>query len=72
MSTRTIEPTLDFIPADKSLRPPQGVASLLRAFFASIGEGLAAAHHYERLTARGTPPATAVEIVFRDHFAEHR
>jgi hypothetical protein len=31
--------------------------------------GLTAAHHYEELTGRGTPAATAAGIVFTEHFA---
>lgn len=72
MSTNTIEPTLDFIPTRKSTRRPQNVMSSIRTFFASIRDGLEAAQKYERLTARGTPPQKAVEIVFRDHFADRR
>ena len=71
MSTNTIEPILDFLPAARTSSRPQGVVSVVRAFFASVREGFAAAQLYETLTARGTPPQQAVEIVFREHFAEN-
>lgn len=72
MSTKVIEPMLNFLPVPKSSRRPHGVVSMIREFFASVREGLAAAQRYERLTAQGTPPQKAVEIVYREHFAEIR
>ena len=72
MSTNTIEPTLDFLPARESKRRPQGLLNAIRNFFGSIREGLDAAHRYERLTGQGMPPQKAVEIVFREHFSDRR
>ncbi len=72
MSTNTIDTALDFMPAERKARGPHGVFNSIRAFFAAIGQGIDAAHRYERLTTRGTPPQKAVEIVFRDHFADRR
>ncbi len=72
MSTHTVEPTLDFLPARENTRRPRGIFHALRTFFASVREGIDAAHKYERLTARGMPPQKAVDIVFRDHFADRR
>lgn len=72
MSTNTIVTALDFMPAERNARQPHGVWGSLRAFFACIGQGLDAARRYERLTVQGTPPQEAVEIVFREHFADRR
>ncbi len=68
MSTDTIKPAF-IIPASHAL---QGFVGTVREFFAAIREGLAAAQHYERLTAQGNPPQKAVEIVFRKHFQIRR
>lgn len=69
-NTNTIDAALDFMPVDKKNRRPRGVMTSLQDFLASLRTGIEAAHHYERLTAQGTPPQKAVEIVFHDHFAD--
>lgn len=71
MSSNTIQPTLDFLPASGGAKRPRAALTLLVEVFKSIVEGLDAAHHYERLTARGTHPADAVGIVFREHFKKN-
>jgi len=35
----------------------------------TLGDGLAAAHDYERLRARGMAPADATRRILADHFA---
>ena len=45
-------------------------AESLRAFCESVAAGLAAAHQYQALTARGVPPGKAAQAVFREHFAK--
>ena len=72
MSTNTIEHTLDLLPAAKRTQPPHGSLNAIRSFFASIREGIDAAHEYERLIGRGMPPQQAVDRVFREHFADRR
>lgn len=72
MSTKTIEPALDFLPVETGGKRPEGIFKSIAAFFAAVGDGLSAAHEYERLTAQGTPPQKAVEIVFKGHFADRR
>jgi len=68
MSSNTT--TLDFASARVSGRRPKGFLSLVNAFWESVRLGLAASHHYSDLTARGTPPQQAVDIVYRTHFAK--
>lgn len=63
MSTKTIEPTLDFGPAPKSSE--RSILSAIGAFFASLRDGFALAHEYERLTSKGVPPQKAIQIVFK-------
>ena len=72
MSTNTIDAALDFMPAEENVSRRRGVMSSLRGFFASLRKGMAAAHQYERLTLQGVPPQKAVDIVFREHFVDHR
>lgn len=72
MSTNTIDAALDFMPAEKGTRRPRGGMGSLRAFFAALRNGIAAAHQYERLTLQGLAPEKAIKIVFRDHFADQR
>jgi hypothetical protein len=62
--------TLDFMPTSARSGRPQGVFSVLSAFWESVRVGLAASSLYESLTARGTPPQKAVDIVYRTHFAK--
>lgn len=72
MSTETMDTALGYLPAERKTSGPHGILNSIRAFFTAIGEGIEAAHRYERLTHQGTPPQKAVEIVFRDHFANRR
>jgi hypothetical protein len=70
MSIKSIDEALDFLPADRANRA-SWLAALrdgIVAFFAAIGEGLAASQRYEQLIARGVAPSTAVGIVFEEHY----
>lgn len=70
MSTNTINAALDYMPAEKGTRRPRGGMNAVRTFFAALRDGIAAAHRYEELTARGLAPQKALKIVFRDHYAD--
>ena len=72
MSTKAIDTALDFMPSERVVRRPRGMLDALRTFFASVRQGIDAAHHYERLTTRGVPPQEAVQIVFQNHFSDRR
>ncbi len=68
MSSNTT--TLDFAPEHVSGGRPKGFLATVSAFWDSVRIGLAASHQYGDLTARGTLPQDAVDIVYRTHFAK--
>jgi hypothetical protein len=67
--TSTYPAALDFLPgATGTEARPRTLPATARIVLKAVSEGLAAAHDYERLRARGLAPDAAVQRVFADHF----
>lgn len=69
MSTNTLDATVTFAPAARSVRPSRGVLAVLREAVDATRQGIAAARRYQQLTARGMAPDQAARKVFDEHFA---
>jgi hypothetical protein len=67
--TSTYPAALDFLPAEAGTQARQRtLLAAARVVLKAMSDGLAAAHDYERLRARGLAPDAAVQRVFADHF----
>jgi hypothetical protein len=63
MSTKTLDSALDLVPVEpRKSGPWTAIVSL----FEAIGEGMAAAHQYQTLVARGVAPERAARLVFEN------
>jgi hypothetical protein len=67
--TSTYPAALDFLPeaAGREARRRTLLATA-KVVLKAMSEGLAAAHDYERLRARGLAPDAAMQRVFADHY----
>ena len=64
---KNFEETLGFLPHDESKSPFARFAAQVAVYVRALRDGLAAAHTYSALTARGVPHDRAIKQVFERH-----